>query len=300
MTVQTIYFAEASSEVRYTNSLKQEMKDSVGKPVDEGATDLSEIVLGNGKLSTDELEQRVETKLHGFEEGFRQKHPFLFFATLITPILLLVGAVGVCWWVRGWEFTAKLVGAAVATFFVLGRFVILFGQQPHEATAAILDKFSFLTPGELFLMVTYLDVSVALLVAFHIGALFRLPWLGKRVASLVEDARFVLESLPWMRRLTFTGLTLFVAFPLAATGAVGGSILGTLLGLSRTAVFAGTILGCLIGNGVLYFAAEQVSRYIDTNSPVIKFGGIAVILALIIVMEIRYKRSKKKFIATHK
>ena len=279
------------------------MKDSVGKPADEGTSDLSEIVLGNEQLTTDELEHRVETKLHGFEEGFRQKHPVLFFATLITPIVLLFGAVGVCWWVRGWEFTAKLVGAAVATFFVLGRFVILLGQQPEavEASdAAILDKFSFLTPGELFMMVTYMDISVALLVAFHIGALFRLPWLGKRVASLVEDARFVLESMPWMRRLTFTGLTLFVAFPLAATGAVGGSILGTLLGLSRTAVFIGTILGCLIGNGLLYFAAEQVSRYVKFDNPIVKFGGIAVILALIIFMEIRYKRSKNKFVATHK
>ncbi len=276
------------------------MKDSVGKPVNDESVDLSKIELSDGKLTTDELEQRVETKLHGFEEGFRQKHPVLFFTTLLMPIALLFGAVGVCWWVRGWEFTAKLVGAAVLTFFALGRFVILFGQQPQETTAAVLDKFSFLTPRELFMMVTYMDVSVALLVAFHIGALFRFPWLGKRVVSLVEDARFVLESLPWMRRLTFTGLTLFVAFPLAATGAVGGSILGTLLGLSRTAVFVATILGCLIGNGVLYFAAEQVGRFINTNHPVVKFGGFAVIIGLIVFMEIRYRRSKKKFVSTHK
>lgn len=251
------------------------------------------------KLSNAELERQVESKLHGFEDDFRRKHPGVWWLTLIIPALLLVGAVAVCYFIRGWVFTVKLLSLATATFFGLGRFVILLGQEAAQGNSdspEVSEALRLLTPTELFFMVTYMDVAAALLVAFHIGALFRLPWFGQRVASLVEDARFVLSKFPWMQRLAFTGMTLFVAFPLAATGAIGGSILGTLLGLKRGATFLATILGCLIGNGALLLAANQVAKYFpNKDHPIVKFGGVAVILLLIVILELRYKKQKSQF-----
>jgi hypothetical protein len=191
-------------------------------------------------------------------------------------------------------FTTKLLGAATATFFVLGRFVILFGQQGE-----LKEAWDFLSPFHLFLMVCYMDIAAALLVAFHIGALFHLPWIGKRAESMIVDARFVLDRMPWMKSAAFTGLAMFVAFPLAATGAIGGSILGTLLGLNRWRVFVATITGCLVGNGALYLLADTIGRYVDTNNPVVKYGGLAVILAVIIAMELRYRNSKLKYQESH-
>lgn len=244
-------------------------------------------------VSNEELEKQVEGKLHGFEEGFRRKHPVVWALTLVIPFLLLGGAILAVWWFEGGLFATKLIGAATATFFVLGRFVILFGQQGELG-----NDWDFLSPFQLFLMVSYMDFAAALLVAFHVGAMFQLPWLGKRAASLVEDARFVLDKFPWMRRAAFTGLTLFVAFPLAATGAVGGSILGTLLGLSRLRVYLATVMGCLLGNGLLYLAAERIDDEI-ANHPVVRYGGIATILGVIVLMEYRYRKSKQKYQAEH-
>ena len=40
-------------------------------------------------------------------------------------------------------------------------------------------RFPF-TAWELSCLVVYMDLMVALLVVFHIGFLFRLPWLGQR------------------------------------------------------------------------------------------------------------------------
>lgn len=276
------------------------------EPLDEHGTSPTKLLkrgefpVDDDSVSTDELERQVESTLHGFEEGFRTRHPGWWLTTLIVPPLLLIGAVIVTWIWTDWVFTVKLVGAATVTFFGLGRFVILFGQQPQVAAPEEFSQaFEFLSPTQLFVMVTYMDFAVALLVAFHIGAMFRLPWLGKRVAGLVEDARFVLDSMPWMRRLAFIGMTLFVAFPLAATGAIGGSILGTLLGLSRMATFLATVIGCLLGNSLLFLASDIVARFVDTNHPVVRFGGLGAIILLIIVMEVRYKRQKQKFHDAH-
>ncbi|MEZ6095397.1 MAG: small multi-drug export protein [Pirellulaceae bacterium] len=248
-----------------------------------------------------ELEQQVETTLHSFEDNFYHQYPGLWWTTLIMPGVLLLGAVGVCWIRFGWLFTAKMIGAAAAAFFGLGRFVILFGQHESAAGGSGPDTsaFDFLSPFELFAMVTYMDIAVALLVAFHIGALFKAPIIGQRVHGLVEDARFVLESMPWMRNLALVGQTLFVAFPLASTGAIGGSVLGTLLGLSRASTFTCTVLGCLLGNGLLLLASDFVAKVIPMNNPIVKFGGISVILVLIVAMEIRYRRQKKKFHGVH-
>lgn len=241
-------------------------------------------------ISTAELERRVEGRLHGVEEGFRRRHPVLWWLTLVLPLTALAGALIVVWIVKGWLFTTKLVAAAGATFFVLGRFVILLGQRGELS-----GFWDFLSPFHLFLMVTYMDAAAALLVAFHIGALFRLPWIGKRAAALVEDARFVLDRLLWMRRAAFAGLTAFIAFPLAATGAIGGSILGTLLGLKRWQVFAATVIGCLIGNGGLYLLADTLGRFIDTKHPVVRFGGLAIILLVVLVLEYRYRKGKQRY-----
>jgi hypothetical protein len=257
---------------------------------DEKILTRKELSRVSDSISAEELERQVESTLDSFEEGFYLRHPALWWTTLVVPPALIAGALISVVLVSGWWFTVKLLGAAAATFFVLGRLVILMGKQGE------LD-WDFLTPFELFVMVSYMDVAAALLVAFHVGVLFHMPWIGKRAASLVEDARFVLDKMPWMHNAAFVGLTLFVAFPLAATGAIGGSILGTLLGLNRTRVFIATITGCLIGNGLLYKASEFI-RPIAEN-PWFKYSSLIVIVGLVALMEIRYRKSKKKYHDAH-
>jgi uncharacterized membrane protein len=149
-------------------------------------------------------------------------------------------------------------------------------------------------------MVTFMDMVVALVVAFHIGVLFKLPVLGPRVSSLVADSRFVLNSYPWMKRATFAGLLAFVAFPLASTGAVGGSILGRLLGLGRFPTYIATVIGCVIGNAGMYLIGRQIEQWgVDKDHPVVKYGGITVIILVVVVLEWRYRKLKQKYLKTH-
>jgi uncharacterized membrane protein len=222
-----------------------------------------------------------------FTLSFRKQYPVGWWASLLGPPLVTAAILNLIWAVGGADEFARVVGAAAAAFFFFGRFVILGG---HGAGSEV----EFLSPGQLALMVIYMDMVIATLLVCHSGFLFKLPWLGRKLLALVEDGQFILRSNPWMKRVTFIGLVAFVAFPLAATGSVGGSILGRLLGMSRTAALTGIAAGSMLGCGVMYFGASVINRYIDRDNPLLTIGGIVVVAAIIVILNARYQKHKKR------
>lgn len=238
------------------------------------------------------LRQEILRGFEEFESNFRKDYPAVWLATLIGPFALTLSIVLLLGLLYGWGYAGKVVSYALATFFFFGRFVILGGKNsPPDALHRLLS------PEQLFAMVTYMDLMVAVLLSFHIGFAFKLPVVGPKISELVADGRFILSQHPWMRRMTFLGLIAFVVFPLAATGSVGGSIFGRLLGMSRVQTLVGIFLGSILGNGVMYFGSELIGRYIDKDDPLTTIGGVAVVAAIIIVLERRYRKMKQAGLA---
>jgi hypothetical protein len=139
------------------------------------------------------LADRSQDDLHddGLEVQFRKEHPVLWAVTLLGPLALTVSVLLTIGVVAGWDYLHKLVVMAVASLWLFGRFIILGGADPDVATAT-----SNMSCGELFAMVVYLDVAIAIILAFHLGFLFRVPWLGPKIQLLVIDGRFILEKQP--------------------------------------------------------------------------------------------------------
>ncbi|MDP7267266.1 MAG: small multi-drug export protein [Pirellulales bacterium] len=229
--------------------------------------------------------------LAGHEEefcvSFQRDFPFLWLLTLVGPPLLTVVLLVVIGVSAGWLFVRKLVLTGFFTFFLFGKFVILSGDGSEVASP-------FFTPDQLFLLVLYMDLMTAMMLVFHAGFLFRIPYLGHRLLLVAEDGQFILQLHPWMRRATFVGITLFVMFPLAATGAVGAAIFGRLLGMSRIATFFGICLGSLLGCGAMYYGSFLINQYLDRNNLLLTVGGIAVIVAVIFLLNYRYRQLKKR------
>lgn len=155
----------------------------------------------------------------------------------------------------------------------------------------------FFTSKELALLVFYMDSMVACLLAFHIGFVFRLPYLGRRLRILMDDGKFILASNPWMKHATFVGIVAFVTSPLAATGSVGGSIFGRLLGMSRLGTFLGAVTGSAIGCGLMYFGAALINRYLDRDNPYLTVVGISMVVLIIWMLNRRYKKMKSQWYA---
>jgi len=231
-----------------------------------------------------EHERMVESFLT-FEKSFHKNYFPLWFGTLVGPWIVTLVAFGVVYAIYGPKFGGQLLVATGASFAFLGRF-------------SIITPFPGLTPTNLFWMVTFQDAMVALFFAFHVGFMFRVPWIGPKIASLSSDSEFILAHQPWMKRMTFLGLLAFIAFPLAATGSVGGAIFGRLLGLSRWAIFWGSTIGAVIGNAAMLFLVEVVKDNLPENlqdSAIIKWGGIPIILLIIFILERRYSSMKRAF-----
>jgi uncharacterized membrane protein len=222
------------------------------------------------------------------EERLWKRHRFVWWTTLVGPILLTVLVLSGVYVFAGAAFTQRLLTAALSGLFLFGRFIILAGHDPEVAKVT-----GSLSSPQLFAMVTYLDLIVALTLIFHTGFLFRLPWFGSRATAFINDGRFLIRSHPWIRRTTFLGLVLFVAIPLAAMGSVGGTILGRMLGVTRTRIFLAILLGSLLGNGMMWLGSDLINRFVDKHHPVVRFGGIVLILTLIALIEYFYRRAKR-------
>ena len=147
------------------------------------------------------LRKELVRSFSSFESSFRNRFPVLWLTTLLAPVvvtvILLVG-LGLSY---GWGYPQKLIGHALATFFIFGRFIVLVGTERAAAVATQSNEgFKvLLSPGELFAMVTYMDVMVALFVTFHMGILFRLPNIGPKIAMLVWDGKFIMDAQPWIK-----------------------------------------------------------------------------------------------------
>jgi Putative small multi-drug export protein len=223
-----------------------------------------------------------------FSDHFREEHPTAWFLTLIAPLLVTAAVLGAIGLDAGWDFVGRLARQAVITFFALGRFVILSGGDAgNDATL------SSLTRSQLFLMVSYMDLLVAALLVLHAGVIFRIPRIGPKLAELQDDGHFILSLHPWMRRMTFVGLVAFIVFPLAATGSVGGAILGRLLGMTRAATFTAILIGSIIGNGIMWLFAGVISRHLNKDDPLLLAGGIIVLAAAVLFLNARYRKMKR-------
>jgi uncharacterized membrane protein len=238
------------------------------------------------------LQQQLLNSFTRFETSFRKNYPVLWITTLAGPFVVSIALLVVLGLTAGWEYPRNAIYHAGLAFFILGRFIILVGMEGELASQATMK------PEEIFLLLTYMDVASAIFVAFHMGILFRLPIVGKKIAALVWDGKFLMDTYPRLKRMAFIGLVLFVIFPTSTTGSVGGSILGRLLGMSRGLTVFGVLLGSVLGNGLMYFFSKQINQFITPETVWVKVVGFVVLIGLIILVEIRYQRTKRKYFRT--
>lgn len=116
---------------------------------------------------------------------------------------------------------ATTAGLSVAVF---GKIVIFWGLKEGAPPIASLAFMTFL-----------IDLVFAFVLASGLRELEKAPVLGRWLKNGRTRAHEVLTEYPGLRRLAFFGVVAFVLLPFAGTGAITGSIMARLLGLSRLA-----------------------------------------------------------------
>ncbi|MGE0190831.1 MAG: small multi-drug export protein [Planctomycetota bacterium] len=194
---------------------------------------------------------------------------------LLTPIVATGLVLLLVLWLQGWDYVHQAIGAGAASLFGLGTTVV-FGK-------AVLDGAEWLTLGtwDLALIVMWVNAASAFFYTWNLDLLERVPKIGPALHQMREDAQLTVTERPWIRRLSTVGVGMFVISPLPGSGALGGSIVGRLIGLSRRATalavtWAGVIV-CL----VYAMLGEKVRKAVEDVPLWIKIGGGVLGLALI-------------------
>lgn len=232
----------------------------------------------------------------------KRRHPIVWWATLAGPLgatAIMLAIAGIS---RGIDFMINLGVSAGMVFFGLGRAVLLLGRDKAQAVAELPEWQKFLaslTTEELLVLILWMDALTAFIMVFHASFIYRIPKVGPAMLALQEDGHFFLSQHPWMRRFAWAGLVAFVTFPFAATGSVGGSILGRLLGLTRRATLTGVIMGSVISTLTVYAFAATIKKspYFKSDSPVTMIGSIVLIVAIFAFINWRMGAMKKRWAA---
>jgi hypothetical protein len=177
---------------------------------------------------------------------------------LVTGVFISPAAAG---------FVASL---AAGTFVGGGKLVILAGAVEQAPVGH----------WEIAALVVYIDIATALVMMGGIHVLDRIPSVARRLAAAGESGGRLLQHNPWMFRATWIGLALFIAVPFNGTGALVGSVLGRLLGLSRVSIVSATAFGSATSAGALGIASGIWAARINALAaePAL---GVAVLVAAV-------------------
>ena len=182
----------------------------------------------------------------------------------------------------------ELLSLAFVTFFALGKFVVFVPLIPTQGVNFKIAS----TPWELATLVMYMDTMVAIMVMYSVHILERLYWVGPILKRVRADCRSLLRANRWVRNVSSVFIPLFVAFPVAGTGALSGGLLSGLLGFSRMYSIFLIWLGAALGSyGLALGAVLLKARLKDfIENPIVSYTSIAILVFLLILFGWKMKK----------
>ena len=188
--------------------------------------------------------------------------------------------------------TQELFGLVPASFFAAGKFLPLWG---------ISDKSNF-TPYGLGLVIWVMDTVTVLIVVYSLEGFYRFERLKRGLERIQRNASLVLDAYPRIRTAAVVGVVLFVLFPVAGTGAVGGAFLGILLGLHRFVLIAAVSAGGFFGGMLMAFAASNFAGTVKSvramqQDPAIKYAIISAVVLGCLLLFVWLNRVYKRALA---
>jgi uncharacterized membrane protein len=205
-------------------------------------------------------------------------------AAAVLPVVTGIGILLLIFLFVGHQQAAEVAWKALAIATVAGKFAPVFLPTADGLLS---------TPWHVALLVVYMDLTIGVIAVFNVGLLFRIPGFGAKLAELRAFGDLMLRKNPWMGKATFIGTCAFVMFPLSGTGAIGGSLFGQLLGMSRNRTMFAILVGAFMGSFGMAAIANHIPRDL-ADSIWFKLGGLAFILIAVGFLTNLYKRMDSK------
>ncbi len=139
----------------------------------------------------------------------------------------------------------------------------------------------------------FMDIFAAIFMALNFDLAFRIPLFGAWVSRFMDHGQAFLSCRPWLKRFYFTGIVLFVMFPLQGSGGIGASLVGRLLGMSRRNVLLAITIGAFLGCYAIALGAEYIWDLFLAN-PVLGITAAGAVIGAVIAAYCVYRRKMPK------
>lgn len=133
----------------------------------------------------------------------------------------------------------------------------------------------------------FLDFAGGLFMAWNFPLILRLPYFGPWVRRFMEAGRTFLDRRPWLERLYFVGLIAFVSLPFDGSGSIVGSIVGRMLGMTKTEVLSCITVGGIIGSFTIALGIDCVINLFPTRAGL--WISLAIFLLIGITLLLMYR-----------
>lgn len=202
-------------------------------------------------------------------------------AYLLGPALLTAAIAGVIHLVEGYRAMNEMLIAAGVSLFGAGTTVV-FGK------AALGDQVIDLHLGtwHLAYVVMYVNAASAFFYAYNLDLLQKVPKVGPYMRRARANAVTMLRQRPWIRRWAVVGVGLFVITPLPGSGALGGALMGRIVGVSKRATLVSvSIAGVLVATAYAKLAREleDALNRLERFAPAWVRVGVFLLFAVVMI-----------------
>jgi len=141
----------------------------------------------------------------------------------------------------------------------------------------------------------FLDFVGGLFMAWNFPLALKIPYLGPWMARFMASGETYLNRRPWLERLYFLGLVLFVSFPLEGSGSIAGTIVGRMLGMGKKEVLAAITIGGFLGGFAIALGADYIRELLLRDV----FVGLSIVALILVVIAIAvmyrsYQRRRRR------
>lgn len=133
-----------------------------------------------------------------------------------------------------------------------------------------------------------LDVLAGLFMVLNFELAYKIPLLGTWITKFMNHGHAFLSRRPWLKKLYFAGIVLFVMFPLQGSGGIGASLVGRLLGMSGRNVLMAIAIGAFLGCYLIALGAEFVWDLIIAQ-PLLGAGVACAVIGAVIAVYLIYR-----------
>jgi len=136
--------------------------------------------------------------------------------------------------------------------------------------------------------IALLDILAGIFMALNFEMAYRIPLLGTWITKFMNHGHAFLSRRPWLKKFYFTGIVLFVMFPLQGSGGIGASLVGRLLGMSGRNVLIAITIGAFLGCYLIALGAEFVWDLIIAL-PLLGIGVAIAVIGTVIAVYLIYR-----------